>query len=90
VREYLAFIAGLHKLDKVKQRVENMIEITGLSPEKHKQIGALSKGYRQRVGLAQAMIHDPEVLIQIHCITHYDQNLHISKKLFYHSTLNLL
>ena len=63
VREYLAFIAGLHKLDNVKQKVDKMIELTGLSPEKHKQIGALSKGYRQRVGLAQAMIHDPEVLI---------------------------
>ena len=63
VREYLGFIAGLHQLKKARQRVEEMIEMTGLVREQHKLIGALSKGYRQRVGLAQAMMHDPEVLI---------------------------
>ena len=63
VREYLGFIAGLHQLRKARQRVEEMIEMTGLVLEQHKLIGALSKGYRQRVGLAQAMLHDPEVLI---------------------------
>ena len=64
VREYLEFIAGIHKLAGLtKKRVEEMIEITGLTEEQGKKIGALSKGYRQRVGLAQALIHDPEVLI---------------------------
>lgn len=63
VREYLEFIARLHKLPNKKRRVAEMIEKTGLVLEQHKQIRALSKGYRQRVGLAQAMIHDPEVLI---------------------------
>jgi ABC-2 type transport system ATP-binding protein len=63
VREYLEFVAGLFKLKNKKERVSEMIEITGLSPEKHKLIGALSKGYRQRVGIAQALIHNPPVLI---------------------------
>ncbi len=64
VREYLTFVAGLHKLGKnTKPRVDQMIEQTGLTPEQHKKIGALSKGYRQRVGIAQALIHDPKVLI---------------------------
>lgn len=64
VREYLSFIAKLHlKGQMVNDRVKQMIDLTGLGPEQHKKIGALSKGYRQRVGLAQAMIHDPGVLI---------------------------
>jgi len=64
VREYLEFSAGLHKLGAgSKERIERMIEMTGLSKEAHKKIGALSKGYKQRVSLAQAMLHDPEVLI---------------------------
>jgi len=64
VREYLKFIAEIHKLkDIAENRVNEMIRITGLQSEQNKKIGALSKGYRQRVGLAQAMIHDPEVLI---------------------------
>ncbi|MFO7723380.1 MAG: gliding motility-associated ABC transporter ATP-binding subunit GldA [Bacteroidales bacterium] len=64
VHEFLQFIAGLHKLPgNRKKRVQEMIEMTGLQFEQHKKIGALSKGFRQRVGLAQAMIHDPEVLI---------------------------
>jgi ABC-2 type transport system ATP-binding protein len=61
VREYLRFIAGLH--GDPRSRVDEMIELTGLQLECHKPIAALSKGYRQRVGLAQAMLHDPEVLI---------------------------
>ncbi len=64
IKEYLEFVAGIHQLGKsTAKRVEEMMEITGLMPEKGKKIGALSKGYRQRVGLAQAMIHNPEVLI---------------------------
>ncbi len=64
VREYLKFMAGIHKLGgNSKRRVEEMIDITGLGAEQHKKLGALSKGYRQRAGLAQALIHDPDVLI---------------------------
>jgi ABC-2 type transport system ATP-binding protein len=63
VREYLAFMAGIYKMDNVNRRVEQMIDRVGLGVEAHKKIGALSKGYRQRVGLAQALIHDPQVLI---------------------------
>jgi len=64
VREYLQLMVGIHKLGKNgKARVNEMIELTGLTREAHKVIGTLSKGYRQRVGLAQALLHDPEVLI---------------------------
>ena len=63
VREYLTFVGGIHKIPSVKQRVEEMIETVGLTVEAHKKIETLSKGYRQRVGLAQALLHDPKVLI---------------------------
>lgn len=64
VREYLEFIAGIHKITAgVKKRIEGVIDLTGLRPESKKKIGQLSKGYKQRVGLAAALIHDPEVLI---------------------------
>jgi ABC-2 type transport system ATP-binding protein len=63
VREALGFIAGIHKLSSPQQRIAEVIEQTGLGPEQHKKIGQLSKGYRQRVGLAQAIIHNPDVLI---------------------------
>lgn len=63
VREYLHFVAGIHGLQQRNKRVQEMIDMVGLGREQHKRIGQLSKGYRQRVGLAQAMIHDPQVLI---------------------------
>lgn len=63
VREFLRFVAKIHHVNNVKQRVSETIEQTGLQKEAHKQIGQLSKGYQQRVGLAQALIHNPSVLI---------------------------
>ena len=63
VREYLAFIAEVHQVPDAKSKIENVITLTGLTPESKKKIGQLSKGYKQRVGLAAALIHDPEVLI---------------------------
>ena len=65
VREYLEFVAGIHHINgkEAKKRIDEMIEKTGLTVEMRKKIGALSKGYRQRVGLAQAMMHNPSVLI---------------------------
>jgi ABC-2 type transport system ATP-binding protein len=63
VREYLSFVGGIHQLKDVKSAVEKVIILTGLTIESKKKIGQLSKGYKQRVGLAAALIHDPEVLI---------------------------
>jgi ABC-2 type transport system ATP-binding protein len=74
VKEYLAFVAGLHKVKNPMQRVAEMIDRTGLGVEQNKIIGALSKGYRQRVGLAQAMIHNPDVLILDEPTTGLDPN----------------
>lgn len=74
VKEFLSFIGDLHKVRNTPERVAEMIELTGLQLEQNKKIGALSKGYRQRVGLAQAMIHDPKVLIMDEPTTGLDPN----------------
>lgn len=63
VREYLKYIAGIYQVKNPSQKIKDVIHRTGLTPESHKKIGMLSKGYRQRVGLAQAILHDPEVII---------------------------
>jgi ABC-2 type transport system ATP-binding protein len=63
VKESLGFIADVHGIENAPVKIAEVIERTGLGPEQHKKIGQLSKGYRQRVGLAQAILHDPEVLI---------------------------
>lgn len=74
VKEFLEITAGFYKLKNAKQRVAEMVELTGLDDEQHKKISALSKGYRQRVGLAQALIHDPSVLILDEPTTGLDPN----------------
>ena len=74
VREYLDMVGGIYKLTNLKKKTESIIGRTGLAMEAHKKIGALSKGYRQRVGLAQALIHDPEVLILDEPTTGLDPN----------------
>jgi ABC-2 type transport system ATP-binding protein len=72
VKEYLAFNARIYNINK--QRIDEVIELTGLTPECHKKIGQLSKGYRQRVGLANALLHDPDVLILDEPTTGLDPN----------------
>lgn len=72
VREFLGFLAGVHQLKK--SRIDEVVEMTGLQAEVHKHIGALSKGYRQRVGLAHALLHEPEVLILDEPTTGLDPN----------------
>nr|WP_319400272.1 gliding motility-associated ABC transporter ATP-binding subunit GldA [uncultured Carboxylicivirga sp.] len=74
VKEYLKMVAGIYKLPNPKERVLEMIELTGLQQEQHKIISSLSKGYRQRVGLAQALIHNPDVLILDEPTTGLDPN----------------
>lgn len=74
IKEFLSFTAGLHGIKNPAKRIAEMIEKTGLTKEQHKKIGALSKGYRQRVGLAQAILHDPKVLILDEPTTGLDPN----------------
>ena len=74
VREYLDLMAGLHQIKNRQERIEEVIKLPGLSAEAHKEIGQLSKGYKQRVGLAAALLHDPEVLILDEPTTGLDPN----------------
>jgi len=92
VREYLSFIAGIHKVKSFQKKVEEVIELVGLQSESHKKIGQLSKGYKQRVGLAATLVHDPEVLILDEPTTGLDPNQIIEireviKKLGEHKTV---
>ncbi|MEO0312246.1 MAG: hypothetical protein RIQ89_1903 [Bacteroidota bacterium] len=74
IKEYLAFCCGVHGVKNSDKVIKEMVALTGLTLEQHKKIGALSKGYRQRVGLAQAMIHNPSVLILDEPTTGLDPN----------------
>lgn len=74
IREYLGFVASIYKIENSKKVIDSIIGQTGLGPEQKKKIGSLSKGYRQRVGLAQALIHDPGVLILDEPTTGLDPN----------------
>ena len=74
IKEYLSFVGDIYKINNLKVRVAEIIQKTGLTPEQGKKISQLSKGYRQRVGLAAALIHNPEILILDEPTTGLDPN----------------
>ncbi|MFN3300134.1 MAG: ATP-binding cassette domain-containing protein [Sediminibacterium sp.] len=74
IKEYLEFVAHVHEIKEVQKQITKVIEQVGLGPEQHKKIGQLSKGYKQRVGLAAAIIHEPDVLILDEPTTGLDPN----------------
>jgi ABC-2 type transport system ATP-binding protein len=74
IKEYLNFVGGIYKVGNLKNRIAEIIQQTGLTPEQHKKIGELSKGFKQRVGLAAALIHNPEILILDEPTTGLDPN----------------
>ena len=74
IKEYLTFVGGIYKIGNLRKRIEEIIQQTGLTPEQNKKIGELSKGFKQRVGLAAALIHDPEILILDEPTTGLDPN----------------